>query len=239
MRLLITRPAEDSVALAGALAERGIEVMLDPLLAIRYRDGDPLDLDHVQALLITSANGLRAFARRDSRRNLDVFAVGDASARAAREAGFQRVESAAGDVEALAELVASRLDPKAGVLLHVAGGTVAGDLATLLSKKRFDYRREVLYEAEKADRLAPETVQALQAGVLDGVLFYSPRTAATFVRLALKAGVSAACSGVSAFCLSAAVAERARGLPWRAVRVAERPEQASLLRVVDETLHPC
>ena len=52
----------------------------------------PLDLDGVQALIATSANGVRAFAARDPRRSLPVCAVGDATARAASDAGFADVE---------------------------------------------------------------------------------------------------------------------------------------------------
>lgn len=238
-RLLITRPQEDSRSLADALRQRGVEILLDPLLTIHFHEGGGLDLAGVQALLITSANGLRAFAHRDDRRHLRVLAVGDASARAAREAGFEHVESAAGDVEALAARVGERLDPRGGTLLHIAGGTVAGDLAAMLGEQGFDYRREILYEAVKAERLSEETVEALEGNLLDGVLFYSPRTAGTFVTLAGRAGVGGRCAGLAAYCLSRAVADKARTLVWRAVRVAERPEEAALLRVVDETLHPC
>ena len=64
MRALVTRPRAEAASLAEALAARGIAALLEPLLDISYRDlGDPLDLAGVQAVLCTSANGVRAFAR--------------------------------------------------------------------------------------------------------------------------------------------------------------------------------
>ena len=60
-----------------------------------------------------AANGARALARATQRRDLPVLAVGDATARAAREAGFESVTSAGGDVGDLAPLAAARCAPSA------------------------------------------------------------------------------------------------------------------------------
>ncbi|MCH7863737.1 MAG: uroporphyrinogen-III synthase [Proteobacteria bacterium] len=84
-RLLITRPREDAEVLAALLLERGVEAVIEPLISVQDLDGPGLDLAGVQALLITSANGIRAFSRRQGDRDIAVFTVGDASARAARE----------------------------------------------------------------------------------------------------------------------------------------------------------
>src|SRR5579875_3886396 len=127
-RALITRPRAEAEALAAALERRGIAAVIAPMLEIVFRPAGPLELDGVQALLCTSANGVRALAQASAERGLPLFAVGDATA-AARHAGFTAVASAAGDADALARLAAARLDPQAGRLLHVAGGAVAGDLA--------------------------------------------------------------------------------------------------------------
>ena len=233
MRLLITRSIEDAGPLAAALEERGHEAVLEPLMSITDiagADGAPdMDLDGVQALLITSANGIRAFARRTSRRDIAVFAVGDTSARTAGELEFAGVRSAAGDVDALAALVRDELDPGRGALLHIAGGHIAGDLSELLEAAGFDVRRQVLYRATAAEKLSPATVDDLTSGTLDGVLLFSPRTAELFVKLPAAAGVEEACRSLVAYCLSQAVADNAKALPFLRVMVASKPNQRSLL----------
>src|SRR5262249_45866543 len=148
MRALITRPREDSERLAEALAKRGIESLIEPLLTVVPVADAPIALDRVQALLFTSANGARAFATRRPERHLATFAVGDATAVALRAAGFTRVESAGGDVEDLARLVKARLDPTKGALLHIAGTAVAGDLAGVLRAAGFAVERAALYLTE-------------------------------------------------------------------------------------------
>ncbi|MGB0670075.1 MAG: uroporphyrinogen-III synthase [Rhodospirillales bacterium] len=230
---MLTRPAADSTLLARHLADRGHRCLIDALLDIRNQPGPALNLDGVQGLLVTSANGIRAFALRNAVRDLPVKAVGAASAEAARLLGFNDVASAEGDVESLAGLVAGTCDPAAGRWLHPAGSKLAGDLGGRLERAGFGYEKATLYEAVTADALKPETRQALNDGNLDGVLLYSPRTARTFAELVVKAGLDAAARNLSAFCLSAAVAERLTPLGLSRCRIARRPDEAALFDLLD------
>jgi uroporphyrinogen-III synthase len=231
--VLLTRPRPDSEESAAALAARGIETVIAPLLDIAIRDETP-SLTGIQALLITSANGIRAFAQHSQRRDVPVFAVGDASAGAARALGFAAVESAAGDVGDLAALVRRRLRPQAGRLLHPAGSAVAGDLAAHLSRSGFAVRRYVAYAARSARELPVEARLALAEGSISAVLLYSPRTATIFRDLVVRAGRAADCRFIEALCLSAAVAEALAPLAFLEIRVAERPEQESLFALLPQ-----
>ncbi len=80
MRVLVTRPEEDAGALVAALAARGHETLVEPMLTVGPVPGvtPPLDLEGVQALLFTSANGVRALARLAERRGSpgDAVALG-------------------------------------------------------------------------------------------------------------------------------------------------------------------
>ena len=232
MRVLITRPIEDAKPLADALAERGIDVLTEPLLEITQLENVEIDLQGVQALLFTSANGVRAFAAASPRRNLRVFAVGDGSAEAARRAGFEEVESAKGDIEALAALVVDRLKPEDGILFHAAGTVTAGDLKSGLEALGYQVRRAQLYDARIATALSTETLTNLTLGGIDAVLLFSPRTARTFADLWRAAG-SPSLGNIEALCLSAAVARETDALGWSGVEIAERPDLPSMLALVD------
>lgn len=230
---LVTRPKEDSLLLTAELERRGITVLAEPLLEIRIRTSVRLDLTGVQGYLATSANGVRALAANEAPRHLPLWAVGDATARAARDAGFASVESAHGDAATLTRLVAERVDPSAGALLHAAGTKVAGDISGALGAEGYAIRREILYEAVTAQALSEATVTALKAGGVGMALFFSPRTARTFVTLAVAAGCQDCLQTVAACALSPAVAEALEPLSWRQIMTAERPEQDSLLAAID------
>ena len=232
MQLLITRPQAEAEALSQRLAEMGHKALIEPMLTIRTLPDAVLELDAAAALLLTSANGVRALAGRAVDRGMLVLAVGEATAAAARAAGFTNVAAAGGDVVALAALVRKRLRPEDGVLVHVAGSAVAGDLAGDLGTAGYRVRRAVLYRAETSERLSEACRTALSSDEIDGVLFFSPRSAATFVKLLLQDGLGEICRGIDLYGLSAAVAEAAAGVPWRRCNIAAMPRQDDLLALL-------
>lgn len=236
LRALVTRPRHEAESLAAALASRGIDALIEPLMAIHFCSARGFDLAGVQAVLCTSANGVRALALATEDRAVPVFAVGDATASRARAAGFISVESAGGDVGDLARLAGARLQPEQGRLLHVAGDTVAGNLAEALREQGFTIERRVLYQARPVTALSPSAVSALRAGEIHFVLFFSPRTAAIFARLADTARVAKCCGTVAALSISGAADAALASFAWRERHVAERPNQASLLDMLDRVL---
>ena len=234
MRLLVTRPDDDAVPLIAALEALGHDVLHAPMLTIRFLVGADIPKRDWAGLLFTSASGVRALAARDdfsAFRHLPVFAVGDATARVAAEAGFVRVSGAGGDVTSLAQMVAENASA-AGPLLHVAGSVVAGDLAGDLGSRGFSVHRAVLYGAERADALPDPVTQAFTDHAIDGVLFFSPRTATAFADTAQKAGVQALLAHVTGYCLSENVARALQDLSFARVLVADKPEQAALLELI-------
>jgi len=232
MRVLITRPRQDAEAVARLLRDRGVESLIEPLLVVTNLALSDFPLDGVQAVLLTSANGARALAQATTRRDVTVLAVGAATATAARDTGFAEVEAAGGDVEALGGLAGARLNPHGGPLVHVCGSAVAGDLAGYLGAAGFNVRRAVLYEAKPVSELSPPAAAALRDGTIDAVLLFSPRTAASFVRLARESSV--ALTRVRALCLSRTVADQATAAPWRSIEVAARPDQDALLDLISQ-----
>ena len=238
MKVLITRAEDEARRLAATLGARGIETLIEPLITVRFRPESAAVLgpflEGVQAAIFTSANGARAFAAATKRRDLRVFAVGPATAAAAREAGFAQIEKAQGNVEDLAALVIARLKPGAGALIHAAGSVTAGDLAGVLGAAGFLLRHAVLYDAVAAEGLSPAARGALEREELAAALFFSPRTAAIFARLA--AGLETHCASLVAVALSSAVAAVLEPLPWRRIAVASSPQEAELLRVLERSL---
>ena len=228
MRVMLTRPRADSERLATALQARGNEVILEPMLDI-VPAGPLPSLDGITALLVTSANGIRTFAALSQRRDLTVYAVGDASARMARDAGFPHVESAGGDVTALETLILTKVAPESSALLHVHGRDVTGDLASALKSKGYTMRSAVIYEAVAASALSAGTRHQIAEGKIDAILFFSPRTMRTFVTVVQAAGLADQCERILAICLSSAVAEAGSALVWRGVAIAETPDRAAML----------
>jgi len=92
-RVWVTRAEPGAARTAVRLTALGFEPLVAPVLAIRPLS-PAIDLTDIAALAFTSVNGVAAFAARTPERDRPVFTVGDATAQAARDAGFTDVRSA-------------------------------------------------------------------------------------------------------------------------------------------------
>ncbi len=233
MRILLTRPQADAERTAAALRARGHEVIVAPLLEIEIVPDAELGGGPWAAILVTSANAVRAIAghrRRDGLRAIPVFTVGRHSAQGMRTAGFTDVTSADGNVTDLANLVAARVK-RAARLLYLAGEERSGDLAGTLRTQDFAVDTALVYRAVVAATLPRQAAAALAAGV-DSVLHFSRRSAEAYVNAARNCGLAeAALTTPSHFCLSARIAEPLAQAGAINVRVAARPEEAALIEL--------
>lgn len=230
MRVLITRPRADAEALATKLHALGHTAFVEPLIDIALADGPLLDLIGVQALLFTSANGVRAAARRSPERARPVLAVGPTTAAEAKTQGFADVRESNGEgVEGLAHFAQATLNPSHGTLLHITGSVSAGDLMTSLAPKGFSVRTERLYDAKQAETLTGALAAELGASQIDAAMFFSPRTAAIFVTLIRTANLEPACTTVTALALSQAVADALKPLAFREIRIAAHANAQAML----------
>jgi len=218
LRVAITRTQPEANATARRVREHGAEPVVAPLLSIAPAAFNT-DITGAQALIFTSTNGAAAYAAASGARNVLALTVGDATANAAREAGFQAVRSASGDVSALAAMIEHTLDPNAGVLIHIGGAHIAGQLAGELRGAGFAYERRIAYEAVAATTL-PEAL----AAPLDIILFHSARAAETFISLGAPNA-----QNLVAGCLSDAVADAAQAASWKRLIVAPAPREEALL----------
>jgi len=240
MRFLLTRPHLDSQKLAQKLQTAGHEYLIDPVMDIDFQaPGDVSTCsDQHQALLFTSANGVRAYCKYYAPRTKTVFAVGNATAEAAAEAGFTDIQVAGGNVDKLAELVKTALDPNNGPLLHIAGQHVAGDLKGLLQKAGFDVIKQVLYQAKASEKLSHETTNALKNQQIDIIPLYSPRTARLFMELIQQENLQKTLANITALCLSSAVKDVIICQTWGNTLTAQTPDEHALFSTIKIELAP-
>jgi len=225
-KIWITRAQPGAASTADRVRALGHDAIIAPLLAVHAIEDAQVDLSGVAALAFTSANGVRCFADICAERSLRVFAVGAATAQAARAAGFKLVLSADGDVEALAEGIGQRRAELRGAVLHPGAAELAGDLTGALAKQGVTARSLILYETAPVT-LAPEAAgQLVQA---DAVLLHSPRAAKALAAV-LKAHPA---PKLRALGLSKAVMKPLARIPLAARAFPSLPLEGALLNLID------
>ncbi|MGU3456310.1 uroporphyrinogen-III synthase [Brevundimonas sp. M1A4_2e] len=225
-RVWVTRAEPGAARTADRLTALGFEPVVVPLLTLAPLPGAlnaAPEPDAVAVLALTSPNGVEAFAPLIPRfRGHPVFAVGDATAEAARAAGFADVRSAAGDIHALARLIAAEAPP--GPLLAPGAREPAGDLPALLPDR--PVQRLPVYAAFETHAPAP--------GAFDAVMLHSPRAARALATDLPRA----ASSGRLAVCISDAAAAPLRPFDFTQIRIAAAPDGPSMLSALGKPAAP-
>lgn len=232
MRLLVTRPAPDAGAQADRLKVLGHDVIVSPLLNVEFLDPEFPALSALQALIVTSRNGLRALevsGKLESMLALPLFAVGSGTAQLAEKMGFGDVHQGPGTAEGLASLIGSEGEPANGLLLHLAGEQVAFDLKGALEKQGFEATQVVLYRMRAVGGFTEHARAALQSGALDGVVLMSPVTARIYMELVAAQDLEEAAAKPVYYCLSKNVAAPLEALDGAQIIISGSPSEDDLL----------
>ena len=213
MKVLVLRPqpgADETAARARAL---GLDVVVAPLFAVRPLDWTPPDPAGFDAVMLTSASAARqASEGLTPFKQLPCYAVGEATAAAAKEIGFRDVRIGP--------------DDGSGLLLMMAEDGVhdvfhpCGQDHLALALPDIAITRIPVYAAVAAERL-PVPAEGMLA------LLHSPRAAALF------AGLAGDRSQIRIAAISARTA-RAAGEGWQEVAIAPRPRDVALLELAAE-----
>lgn len=165
-RLFILRPEPGASQTAGRAQAMGFHPVIHPLFAIKPVAWEPPDPAAYDGVMITSANAVRhggpALAHYHK---LPLFAVGQASAKAAHEAGFVDARAGDGDVAALLQRIA---DAGFRSILHLSGREVTdADHPAVIVEQR------TVYESVADDDAGRGLAIRVIAG--DCLLVHSPR----------------------------------------------------------------
>lgn len=224
MRLLLTRPTADSLRLAERLQAEHIDSLISPVLEIVPQT---VLVDHLSAdaVFLSSRHAL-AQQRLDALTHLPAYTVGEATAEAARLAGFAQVQQAGETVEDAANHLKHL--PQGIRLLYLRGDDISRNLTALLPQALIT--EVITYQAKPVGSLAGDAIAALQDGRLNGVVFYSSRSASLFMTYASGLPLEQ----LTAFCLSAGIAEVLDKGMWHSVIAAPIPETKSLINAIKE-----
>jgi uroporphyrinogen-III synthase len=245
MAVLVTRPHPDNEATAATLRARGFDVLLAPMLRF-----EPLALQddadaRYGAVIVTSANALRGVEKHPAGQRLlklPLFAVGDHTAGAAKDAGFEKVFSANGGAVALREAVLAAVKAKqlkkASPLLYLAGADLARDLAGDLGERGFTVVTQTTYRMIPVTDFPPDVSDGFAASAIQAVLHYSRRSARAFLEAARASGVEISALAIPQCCISDAVASIVRDAGATQVLTARTPDENALLDTVIRALRP-
>lgn len=230
--VLLIRPLEDALPMALELKSKGIESSHYPLFNPRFLPLSPLE--NPQAFIITSKNGIRALEGLENLKKIPLYVVGDKTAELAKQLGFLNVLSAAGTSSELLVLISKTAHPHNGILWHLSGRKVKGDIVESLKIAGFEAQRRIVYEIEDVTDLPSSLYTDLTNQKFSHVIFCSPRTTNIFVNLLKKINLEIVSCQMSALCLSQEIGKKALSLNWKKLWISPRPNVNDLMRYFNE-----
>jgi uroporphyrinogen-III synthase len=120
VKILVTRPAEQSSPLAAALEQLGHDVLVCPLIEVEPLGDEPIELGGYDWVVVTSVNGARELVRRRAGAPARLAAIGPATAEVLRSAGLE--PDVVAEVSTQEGLAAALPQPPGRVLLAAAEG---------------------------------------------------------------------------------------------------------------------
>ena len=145
--VVITRPLEEARVLAEELRGLGREVIVAPVLDIRPVDFERSVPEQLDGLIVTSANGADALERLRIGRDMPVWAVGAATGRRARAAGFTDVKDGAGTAADLVDALKAAFPAGRNHLLWLSGENIRVDLSAAVSGTALEVELRIAYSA--------------------------------------------------------------------------------------------
>ncbi len=212
--IAVLRPEPGNRATCARVRTAGAHALALPLFEIVPLNWTPPDPTGFDALILTSANAVRAGGEAlAGYTDLPVYAVGAATARAAEAAGFAIAAIGNDDADALIAAAATNGVTRA---LHLGGretGVVASGIIA----------RSIAVYASEAIEIAPEPLHALIGAT---ALLHSARAADRLGMLVARHGIDPATIALAA--ISPSVAQAA-GPGWGQVVIAAHPNDAALI----------
>lgn len=206
-RLLILRPEPGASATVERARAIGIDAFAVPLFTIEPVDWESPEASAFDGLLLTSANAVRCAGEQlGALRGLRVYAVGERTAEAARDAGFDIAATGDAGVDRLLGSIESDLR-----LLHLCGAE----------------RREPVPGRQEVTAVTVYDASAIEAPDLSAApgsiaLIHSPRAGRRFAELVRDR------NSILVGAISEAAAEAA-GDGWKMVAISDRQTDEDLL----------
>lgn len=233
-RVLVTRPRPGADATAARLAAKGFLPVLLPLTRIAATAPARLpDASVVDAVAATSVNAFRhapaALVAAVAEKPL--FAVGDSTAAAAREAGFREVRSASGTALELAALIGGATRP-GGRVLHLAGTVRTAGFDQDLRERGLEVETLELYRAEPVDHPDEDVARMLAGGPIWAAPVFSTRGGELLAMLARRDSARQELENTRFFCISEKAASPLRQLAGERVSVSGQPTEDGVLALL-------
>ena len=233
MKILLTRPINDSIITSRTLSKIGIETLIVPFLEISRANYQEFKISKSDYIMFTSKNAANFFKFEKQFKNNLVFSVGSETKNILQEKGFKNIINADENLEKLLILTKKQLK-KGDVIIHPTYESSNLKLRNFFLSIGCKYFAIKCYSSKMICRNSDKLILFMKNTKKGMIAFYSPLTAKCFVNQIQKMNLIKYCNDKSFVVISEKVKEEINKLGKLSIYVARKPNQKEMIELMKE-----
>ena len=233
MKILLTRPIDDSIITSKILSKIGMETVILPFLEINGFDYQEFKISKTDYLMFTSKNAANFFRFDKQFRNNAVFSVGSETKMILQKKGFQNILNADENLEKLLILSKKKLK-KGDIIIHPTYKNNNLKIRNFFSSLGCRYFAIKCYSSKMICSNSDKLILFMKNEKKSMIAFYSPLTARSFVKQIQKLDLINFCENKLFVVISNKVKEEVNKLGKLSIYVARKPNQKKMIELIKE-----
>ena len=235
MKILLTRPIDDSIITSKILSQIGIETLIIPFLEIGRVNYPEFRISQSDYIMFTSKNAANFFRFEKQFRNNLVFSVGSETKKILQEKGFKNIINADENLERLLILSKNQLK-KGDVVIHPTYKSSNLKIRNFFLSLGCKYFAIKCYSSKMICRNRDKLILFMKNTKKSMIAFYSPLTARSFVKQIQKMNLIKFCKDKSFVVISNKVKEEISKLGKLSIYVARKPNQKEMIELMKKKI---
>ena len=183
MHILFTRPLDDCHEMILKFQSLGHEISHLPLINIEGLKYEAPNYSEFKGIIFTSTNAVKFLDIKNIDKKLKCFCIGSTTEKKARNAGFQNVFVADGNVNNLKELILQNFKSSEGKLIYISGEIISSDLDKELILSGYTIERLINYRANAIEKYDEGFIEKLKLKIPEITYIYSQNSAINFLKV--------------------------------------------------------
>ncbi len=229
MHILLTRQLENCSDLIIRFKKLGHTVSHLPLLNIEKVSYDNKSFDNCKGIIFTSANAIKFLDIKRIDKNIKCFCVGFATEKKAKNAGFQNIISAEGNVRNLRELILQNFNANEGNLIYLSGEIISSDLDKQLISEGYSIKRIINYKTYHIQNFDENFIKKLKLNIPDIVYIYSFNSALSFLNFVKNERIETLWMNTNLMCMGEKTSSILNEIKWKKIFLFNPGEEEFLL----------
>ena len=229
MHILFTRPLEDCHEMILKFQSLGHEISHLPLINIEGLKYEVPNYSEFKGIIFTSSNAIKFLDIKNIDKKLKCFCVGDATEKKARNAGFQNVFAAEGNVNNLKELILQNFNPSEGKLLYISGEAISSNLDQDLISNGYTVERVINYRANPIEKYDEDFIEKLKLKMPEITYIYSQNSAINFLKIIKNYQLETLWMNTNLMCIGEKSSSILNEIKWKKIFLFNPGEEEFLL----------